>query len=215
MWYSAQTQMRMRESKSSLDVCQQVCSSSCGPVYLCNADYNQYIEIVCNYYMDAKIVHRRFVEKFSLWAGLIFVHTKIFRGFLLSIRTRKVRVVTLNELVPRGINTLGPTGAHWLTRMEGGRKSIEDNSETEQTISSLPDFAQIFAFLQLFGNALHLLPVTLKDLEDFFAYGILQNTSNINVILGILIKSWGFLNGAHQNSFCVDPVPMWCIHRFN
>ena len=91
--------------------------------------------------------------------------------------------------------------------MEGGRKSTEDNSETEQTISSLPDFAQIFAFLQLFGNALHLLPVTLKDLEDFFAYGILQNTSNINVILGILIKSGVFLNGPHQNCFCVDPVP--------
>ena len=71
--------------------------------------------------------------------------------------------------------------------MEGERKSIEDNSETEQTISSLPDFAQIFAFLQLFGNALHLLPVTLKDLEDFFAYGILQNTSTISVVLGILL----------------------------
>jgi hypothetical protein len=70
--------------------------------------------------------------------------------------------------------------------MEGDVESIEENSGTEQKISSLPDFAQIFAFLQLFGNALHLLPVTLKDLEDFFAYGILQNISNISVVLGIL-----------------------------
>lgn len=82
--------------------------------------------------------------------------------------------------------------------MEGNVKGIEENSETEQTISSLPDFAQIFAFLQLFGNALHLLPVTLKDLEDFFAYGILENTTNITVVLGILTKSIEFLNRAHS-----------------
>lgn len=82
--------------------------------------------------------------------------------------------------------------------MEGSVKGIEENSETEQTISSLPDFAQIFAFLQLFGNALHLLPVTLKDLEDFFAYGILENTTNITVVLGILTKSIEFLNRAHS-----------------
>lgn len=82
--------------------------------------------------------------------------------------------------------------------MEGSVKGIEENSETEQTISSLPDFAQIFAFLQLFGNALHLLPVTLKDLEDFFAYGILENTTNITVVLGILSKSIEFLNRAHS-----------------
>ena len=86
-----------------------VCSSSCGPVYLRNSDCNQYIEIACNYCMDANTVYRRFVERFCLWAGLIFVHAKIFRDFLLSIRTRKVRVVTSNA---RGVNTLGPTGAH-------------------------------------------------------------------------------------------------------
>ena len=62
--------------------------------------------------MDTKIVYRRFAEKFACGQGSFFVHAKIFRGFLLSIRTRKVRVVTSNELVPRGVNTLGPTGAH-------------------------------------------------------------------------------------------------------
>lgn len=82
--------------------------------------------------------------------------------------------------------------------MERNVKGIEENSETEQTISSLPDFAQIFAFLQLFGNALHLLPVTLKDLEDFFAYGIFENTTNITVVLGILTESIEFLNRAHS-----------------
>ena len=49
---------------------------------------------------------------------------------------------------------------------------LKSNDEDKPpTISSLPDFAQIFTFLQLFGVALHLPPVTLKELEDFFSYG--------------------------------------------
>ena len=63
--------------------------------------------------------------------------------------------------------------------MEVQLGSIEENSETDETVSSLPDFAQIFVFLQLFGEALHLSPVTLKDLENFFAYGKYQKTYEI------------------------------------
>ena len=61
-------------------------------------------------------------------------------------------------------------------KMEVQVEAIEGNRMKEQTISSLPDFAQIFAFLQLFGNTLHLFPVTLKDLEDFFTNGKYLNT---------------------------------------
>lgn len=55
--------------------------------------------------------------------------------------------------------------------MEVQDKTTDGKKTTAPTISSFPDFAQIFAFLQLFGAVLHLPPVTLKDLEDFFTFG--------------------------------------------
>ena len=47
---------------------------------------------------------------------------------------------------------------------------------TTPTISSLPEFAQIYAFLQLFGTSLQLPPVTLRELEDFFSHGKITET---------------------------------------
>ena len=50
-------------------------------------------------------------------------------------------------------------------------ESTVDRSNESPTVSSLPDFAQIFVFLQVFGVSLNLPPVTIKELEDFFTYG--------------------------------------------
>lgn len=45
----------------------------------------------------------------------------------------------------------------------------QQNGQTDVSISALPDFAQIYAFLQRFGPLLGLPSITLKELEDFFS----------------------------------------------
>lgn len=114
------------------------------------------------------------------WAGLVMpCKRKYFRG-LRFIRTRKVKVVinqsTYKCCVRTGSQTLGCITRTDLVR--GSRRQpvrMEEQNNivegTTPTISSLPDFAQIYAFLQLFGTSLQLPSVTLRELEDFFSHG--------------------------------------------
>ena len=46
-----------------------------------------------------------------------------------------------------------------------------DGQKEAAFVSSLPDFAQIFLFLQKFGSLLMFPPVFLSDLENFFLSG--------------------------------------------
>ena len=50
---------------------------------------------------------------------------------------------------------------------------MEDGNDEKDRryISSLPEFAEIFLFLQIFGPLMKLRSVTLKALEDFFING--------------------------------------------
>lgn len=47
----------------------------------------------------------------------------------------------------------------------------QQNGQSDTSISALPDFAQIYAFLQRFGVMLQLPNVTLNELEEFFSRG--------------------------------------------
>ena len=49
----------------------------------------------------------------------------------------------------------------------------QDGQETLQSISALPDFAQIYSFLQYFGKLLFLPNITIYELENFFKEGVL------------------------------------------
>lgn len=48
----------------------------------------------------------------------------------------------------------------------------EREYEERRTVSSLPDFAEIFIFLQGLGPYMKLPRITLEDLESFFGKGI-------------------------------------------
>ena len=53
---------------------------------------------------------------------------------------------------------------------------MNENRQNEErkvtSISALPDFSQIYSFLQYFGRFLQLPPITLNELERFFENGM-------------------------------------------
>lgn len=54
--------------------------------------------------------------------------------------------------------------------MEAAVESKSSENESE-SISALPDFAQVYVFIQTFGRQLKLPYVNLTDLEQFFIDG--------------------------------------------
>ena len=57
--------------------------------------------------------------------------------------------------------------------METG-SSMEEEDQERRHISSQPEFAEIYIFLQIFGPLMNLSKINLKDLEDFFINGKLD-----------------------------------------
>ena len=49
--------------------------------------------------------------------------------------------------------------------------TTQDGEKEAASVSSLPDYAQIFMFLRNFGSLLAFPPVSLSDLENFFLTG--------------------------------------------
>lgn len=90
-----------------------------------------------------------------------------------------------------------------------------DRNEVEElvSVSALPDFAQIYSFLQYFGRLLLLPKITLNELENFFEKGkrhevILLNYSRFGVVVKIvhdhrslIVIRNVFLNKAHLNTY--------------
>ena len=200
--------MRMRESKSPLDMCQltRVCSSCCGPVYLRNSDCNQCIEAVYNYCMDAKIVHRVFSENFACGQGSFLCTRKYFAVFL-SIRIRKVRVV----YIERARAKRRYSWSYWsLLTGEDGRRQEEHWRQFGDRTDDI--------FATRLRSNLRVSSVVWKRASPNSRHSkgprrllclwyILQNTSNMSVVLGILTRYGMFPNRAHQKNFCDDPVP--------